>query len=414
MKILHLVQGYFPAVGGTEWLIQQVSEELVRQFGDEVTVFTTNCLSGEGFFSPHLPRLPPGWEEYHGVKIRRFEVNSRLSWIVRKIQFLPYHLSLPGNQYLRALAGGPIIPGLKKAVEEHPAEVIAASSFPLRHMFAALEAAEKTRRPCVFHGGLHPQDHWGFHRPMIYQAIQRASYYIANTDFEAAYVQQQGVPSERVETVGVGTHWEAFAKVDGQEAKRALGLSGKPVVGFIGQISAVKGADTLVRAMPWVWRTFPETRLLIAGSKTSFTWHLENLIAALPERDRKKILLIYNFPEEEKPGIFSALDVFAYPSGFESFGISYLEAWSCKKPVIGCRRGAVPWVIQGGKDGLLVPYQDEKMLAESINLLLSNPQWARSLGEAGFQKVVRRYNWPEIARRFRLIYQRVCASPSAP
>ncbi len=79
MKILHVTQGYFPAIGGTEWLIQRLSEELVRQFGDEVTVFTTNCFNGEAFFSPQLPRLSTGWEEINGVKVRRFPVYSRIS-----------------------------------------------------------------------------------------------------------------------------------------------------------------------------------------------------------------------------------------------------------------------------------------------------------------------------------------------
>ena len=46
MKILHVTQGYSPAVGGVEWLIQQVSEELVRSFGDDVTVFTTHKTLG--------------------------------------------------------------------------------------------------------------------------------------------------------------------------------------------------------------------------------------------------------------------------------------------------------------------------------------------------------------------------------
>ena len=72
MKILQVTQGYWPAIGGTELLIQRVSEELVQQFGDEVTVFTTNCFNGEGFFNPALPRLPAGSEEIRGVRIRRF------------------------------------------------------------------------------------------------------------------------------------------------------------------------------------------------------------------------------------------------------------------------------------------------------------------------------------------------------
>src|SRR5262249_5980128 len=41
LRILHVVQGYAPAIGGTERVVQRLSEEIVRQYGDEVTVFTT-------------------------------------------------------------------------------------------------------------------------------------------------------------------------------------------------------------------------------------------------------------------------------------------------------------------------------------------------------------------------------------
>ena len=42
LRVLHVVQGYAPAVGGTERVIQRLSEELVARYGDEVTVFITN------------------------------------------------------------------------------------------------------------------------------------------------------------------------------------------------------------------------------------------------------------------------------------------------------------------------------------------------------------------------------------
>jgi glycosyltransferase involved in cell wall biosynthesis len=404
MKILHVTQGYHPAIGGTEWLMQRVSEELVAQFGDEVTVFTTNCYNGEAFFTPSLPRLPVGWEEINGVRVRRFAVNSRASQLLRFPQAVAYNFGLPGNQYLRALAGGPLIPGLKEAIRTHSAEVIAASSFPLLHMFISLSAARETNRPCILHGGLHPQDSWGFARPMIYRAIQQASHYIANTDYEADYVIERGVPPEKVTTVGVGVDLEPFHQVSRAQAKASLGLAGKPVVGFIGQIGAFKGVDTVLKAMSEVWRVHPEVRLLIAGAQTLFSAELERMIARLPEAEKQKVVLRYNFSQEEKASLFSAVDVFAYPSGFESFGIAFLEAWACREPVIGCRRGAIPWVVQAGRDGLLVEFQNEFMLAEAIILLLANPRWAQALGEAGYQKVRDRYNWPEIARRFREVY----------
>jgi glycosyltransferase involved in cell wall biosynthesis len=404
MKILHVTQGYQPAIGGTEWLIQRVSEELVAQFGDEVTVFTTNCYNGEGFFTPNLPHLTAGWEEINGVQVRRFPVNSRASQLLRFPQSVAYHLGLPGNQYLRALAGGPIIPGLEDAIRAHAADLIAASSFPLLHMFSALKAARASGRPCVLHGGLHPEDTWGFGRPMIYRAIQAASHYIANTDYEARFVIERGASPEKVTTVGVGVDLEPFEQASKPQAKAAVGLDGGPVIGFIGQIGAFKGVDTVLKAMPEVWRVHPEARLLVAGARTLFSAELERMVTRLPEAEQKKIVLRYNFTQEEKACLFAAVDVFAYPSGFESFGIAFLEAWACREPVIGCRRGAIPWVIQAGRDGLLVEFRDHFTLAEAIILLLENPRWAQALGEAGYRKVQERYNWPEIARRFREIY----------
>lgn len=406
MKILHVTQGYSPAIGGTEWLIQRVSEELVKTFHDDVTVFTTNCLNGEAFYNHRSPRLPLGWDEINGVRVRRFPVKSRISQLIRLPQALAYRLRLPLNQYLRAISGGPVVPGLSKAIREFPADVIAASSFPLLHMFAALRGARDTGRTCVLVGGLHIEDYWASDRPMIYHAIQDATYYIAHTEAEAQHVIGRGASPKRVFVVGVGVDPEPFEHISSAEAKRRLGLEGKPVVGFIGQLGGHKGVDTLVKAMPLVWQVLPETRLLIAGARTMFTEYLESIVHQWPKSAQRKLILRYNFPHEEKPGLFAAVDVSAYPSGFESFGIAFLEAWACRKPVIGCRRGAVPWVVHAGRDGLLVDYQDEKMLADAIIMLLNNPRWAEALGEAGRQKMLARYTWPDIAGRFREVYLR--------
>ncbi|MEJ2598479.1 MAG: glycosyltransferase family 4 protein [Anaerolineales bacterium] len=404
MKILHVTQGYTPAIGGTELLIQKVSEELVRQFGDEVTVFTTNCYSGDAFYTPNLPRLPVGWEQINGVRVRRFPVYSRVSRL-----FSPFRPSLrksifPGSQYFRTLFNGPLIPGLSRAIRQADFELAGASSFPLLHMFQTLSAAHRTGRPCVLHGGLHPQDEWGFQRPMIYRAIRQADGYIANTEYEARYVIDRGASPAKVRVVGVGVDLDAFQPVSPQEARQRLGLDEAPIVGFIGQIAGHKGVDTLVRAMPVVWEVEPHARLLIAGARTLFSESLEHTIRQLPAQDQAKITLRYNFTDEEKPWLYAALDVFAFPSGFESFGIAYLEAWAMKKAVIGTWRGAIPSVISAGRDGLLVDFQNESLLAEAILLLLRNPRLACSLGEAGYAKVKARYTWPEIARRFRQTY----------
>ena len=404
MKILHVTQGYTPAMGGTELLVQSVSEELVRQFGDEVTVFTTNCYSGDAFYTPGLPTMSTGWEKINGVRVRRFPVYSALSRLFYPFRPTLRKLRFPGNQYFRTLYNGPIIPGLGKAIQEMEFDIVMASSFPLLHMYVALKAAHQTRRPCVLAGGLHPDDAWGFQRSMIYRAIQQADHYLAHTEFERQYVIERGAQPEKVSTVGLGVDPTPFEATNPTEAKQRFSLNTGPVVGFIGQIGGHKGVDTLLKAMPLVWQEVPETQLLIAGAHTLFADVLEGLIRQLPPAEQAKIVLHYNFTNEEKPWLFAATDIFVYPSGFESFGIAFVEAWAVKKPVIGCKRGAVPWVIDAGRNGLLVEFQNEKQLAEAILQMLKNPDWACALGKAGYQKMISLYNWPETARRYRDVY----------
>lgn len=403
MKILHVVQGYTPAIGGTEHLIQRVSEELVAQFGDEVTVFTTNCYSAEAFSTPPLPRMPAGWEEINGVRLRRFPVASRLS---QPFVRLSQNLHLPGSQYFRTIYNGPIIPGLRRAIQQDDFDLAVAASFPLMHMFTTLHAAHRTHRPCVMIGCLHPADAWGYDRPVIYRAIQKADAYVSLTAHEANYVVSRGADEDKVSVIGAGTDLEQFEGIDQRTARQHLGIPADvPLIGFVGQVAWRKGVETLVRAMRQVWQHFPTAHLLIAGAKTLYEQHLAALITGLPPEERQKILLRYNFPETDKPHIFAALDVLAYPSSFESFGIAYIEAWVVEKPVIGCKNGAVPFVIDAGRDGLLINFGDVAALGEAILLLLQNPAWAHRLGQQGRQKVLERYNWPEVARRFRQVYQ---------
>lgn len=407
MRILHVTQGYAPAIGGTERLIQRVSEELARRAEDEVTVFTTDCYNGDAFYSPGLPSLPSGWSDVNGVRVRRFPVRRWISRALRRPQAIAYRLGLPFNAELRAFAGGPIVPGLRAAIAAWPADVIVGASFPLLHMFDALAAARASRRPAVLIGCLHPHDRWASDRPMIDRAIREADAYIALTRYEADYVVGRGARPERVHVAGVGVDPEPYAEVDVNEAKWRLGFDRRPLVGFIGQMAGHKGLDTLLRAMPRVWRTTPDVNLLLAGARTLYMAEVERVIEGWPEEFRRRVRLYPGFPEERKPWVFGAIDVLAYPSGHESFGISYVEAWAAGKPVIGVRRGAVATLIDEGVDGLLVDYQDDRALADALLALVADPARARALGAAGRAKMLARYTWPRIAREFRTVYDSV-------
>ena len=291
MNILHVVQGYSPAVGGTEIQIQRVSEELVRQFGDRVTVFTSDCFNAGGFVNPTAPRLAAGREEINGVQVRRFKVFNLAAPLLKPFQWLAFRLDLPFNEYLRVWYSGPHLPGLAAAVREFPAEVVAAASFPLLHMFTTLEAAAQAGRQAVLIGSQHPEDRWGYDRPMIDAAIRRAGAYIAMTDYEAHYVTGRGADPGRIITIGNGVDTSDFTVCSQEESRVQLGLPANvPVIGFIGQLGRFKGVDTLLRAMPAIWQKMPETRLLVAGARTSFQPHLQAILDGMTAEQRQRVV----------------------------------------------------------------------------------------------------------------------------
>src|SRR5690606_36048105 len=162
-------------------------------------------------------------------------------------------------------------------------------------------------------------------------------------------------------------------------------------------------------AMPRVWAKHPKARLLLAGAATSYTPTLLARIRSLPSAQQTRVTVLHNFDEAEKPALFAACDVLVHPSINESFAITLVEAWAAGKPVIGGDRGAVPAVIDLGKDGLLYHYPDPASLAHALTILLDDPAHAAQLGAAGRAKVQERYTWARVTAQLRTVYDQVYA-----
>ena len=405
MHILHVVQGYTPAIGGTERLIQQVSENLVARHQDQVTVYTTTAYNCELFWRDDQPELPAGTEIINGVTVRRFPVFNKLNTLRFWLAGSAYKLRLPFNDRLRALHNGPLIPRMPQIIADAGADVIVASSFPLLHMHYALRGGRRADTPVVLCGGIHTADDYGFNRPMIYKAIRQANAYIAYTPFEKNYlVQERAIPPELVSVTGVGVDVEPFAGGDGQDLRRRLGWGNAPVVAYIGQQVPHKGVDMLMQAMEQIWQEVPDACVIIAGSETTYSAFIKSWADGLPAALRARVALINNFAEEEKPDIYAASDIVVYPSGHESFGIVFLEAWAARKPVVGARIGAIPTVVADGKDGLLTEYRQTADFTRAIRALISNPDLRQQMGNAGYQKVCQQYTWDIVTDKFRAVY----------
>ncbi len=405
MNILHIVHGYYPALGGTELLFQRISEHLVADYGDQVTVLTTNGHNTTFFVDPSQPAIPIRENEViNGVRVRRFPVNNRIAPRLAKLQYMAYRHHWPFNDVLRTLYHGPITGPMFTAIRHAQADVVCASAFPMLHMYYAALGKRFNRIPLLYHGALHPEDQWSFSRPIIFKAIAACDIYLANTAFERDFVIRQGISPDKVQIASPGVDPAPFQAADGMTLRRKLGWESAPVVAFVGQQASHKGIDILYHAMRLVWRQIPEARLIVAGGRTKYSERLDRILETLSPQERARIRLMPNFAEEEKPQIFAACDAFVYPSGYESFGVTFIEAWAAGKPVIGCRSGAIATVIDEWRDGLLVPYRDIPQLAAAILELLTDDMLRERMGRRGREKVLEQHTWDVSVARFRRAY----------
>jgi len=149
--------------------------------------------------------------------------------------------------------------------------------------------------------------------------------------------------------------------------------------------------------------------LAIAGSRTPFIDRLARLVEALPSHARERIRLLTDVSEQEKADLLGDCDVFASPSQAEAFGITTLEAWALRRPVIVGDSPSQRSVLEDGFSGLIVPYGDEAALLAALERL-EDEALRRALGEAGFSRLLARYQPRDIERAYAELFREAMES----
>jgi glycosyltransferase involved in cell wall biosynthesis len=99
--------------------------------------------------------------------------------------------------------------------------------------------------------------------------------------------------------------------------------------------------------------------------------------------------------------------VFCMPSRAESFGVSAVEAASCGLPVVACRVGGIPEIVEDGRSGLLCDPEDEFELARALSQLLSDAKARREMGKEGRRVAIRKFEWSRNVDQMETLYRRV-------
>lgn len=114
--------------------------------------------------------------------------------------------------------------------------------------------------------------------------------------------------------------------------------------------------------------------------------------------------MLGTLPPERMPAAYAAAEIFCLPSWWEAMPLSVLEAMAAGLPVVATDVGDVPRAVVHGTTGLVVPPRSPADLADALELLLTDPERSRRMGEAGRARVADEFSATVMLSRLSELY----------
>lgn len=200
-------------------------------------------------------------------------------------------------------------------------------------------------------------------------------------------LRQAGVPGGRLHRAD-GVVDAARFVTDAQDTAKVreeFGVAGAPLVGCVARLAAGRGHEALIEGFRLLSAGRGDARLLLVG-KGERRDALEGLVKRLGLERR---VFFAGYRDADLPAVLGALDVFVLMgAGSDDSCRAALEAMAAGRPVLTARVGALPDAVVHGETGLLLDEPSPEAVAASLARLLSTPEEARAMGEAGRRRAL--------------------------
>jgi glycogen(starch) synthase len=379
-------------IGGISSHVYGLSMALARR---NITVHVVTC---------DFPGAPEN-EQVGGVSVHRF--NSKIP----SQSFLGWIFSM--NQAMAERAIDVVNDNDEQVDVIHAHDwLVMEAAVKVRHAFSkplvsTIHATEMGRR-----GGIH-NDYQRTINDVERHLVNQSSEVICCSNYMADQVSSAfNVQSDRLHVIPNGVNAAKFGgEVDTTSVRQLYAKNGERVVSFVGRLVHEKGVHVLVGAVPKVLTTMPKVNFVIVGeggmkeylSKEAGDFGVADHVFFAGFVDEKALISIYR-----------ASDAAVFPSLYEPFGITALEAMAAKTPVIVTDTGGLGEIVEHEKTGIKVYVDNSDSLAWGILRVLKNPNVARRIRENGYQKVLREYDWNAIAERTMKVYNSALVATSRP
>jgi phosphatidylinositol alpha-1,6-mannosyltransferase len=372
LPLLVLTELFLPTKGGTAvWFA-----EVYRRLGNkEIHIVTADVEGAEGVDANHRNFI-------HRLSLKRVPWLKPES-LVMYWRFLVKSLSLALQHRFKAVHAGRVLPeGL-----------------------VAWLVARIARIPVVIYA--HGEEITTWRQPGKFKVMcftyRHADRVVANSEFTANQLLELGVSAERIEVINPGVDIDRFKPgLPCEDLKAAIGLTPhQKLILSVGRLSRRKGFDMVIRALPELLQKGLDVQYVMIGLGEDWDY-LGKLARDQGVADR--VHLLGHVSSEDLPRWYNAANVFAMPNreisgDTEGFGMVFLEAAACGKPVLAGISGGTAAAVEDEETGLRVDGGSECQVAEGLVQILGDCEFAIRLGRNGCVRAQRKFSWEATAAR---------------
>ncbi len=412
LEIVFFVNEFPPyVVGGLGTYAEYITREFVK-VGHDITIFSTH-INGA-----------PTRDVYKGVEVHRPIVeNVNISSVLP--MFIPEEVrrwSETGRKYFgdiliyNILSASKLVNDLVR-MERRKVDLIVSHDW-LGSMGGVL-ASQGLKKPFVFHLHSTEEGRVGNGSATI-KRLERIAAEEAERLVTVSYAMRDnlvslGYDESKIRVVYNGIDVDKYDPKrfpsENPKIRQDLGISDDEyLILFVGRLAWVKGADTLIHAMPEVLSRVHNVKLVIVGmgDQQELLKHEVDKLGL-----HGKVIFKFEFlPEIEKIKHYAASDICIFPSKYEPFGIVCTEAMTMGKPVIVGAKGVSGFreqVVPTGPNqcGFHIDPYDPHDIAKFIVILLEDEELRRKCGENARKRVLEMFTWEKVAKDTLKVYENV-------
>jgi len=213
------------------------------------------------------------------------------------------------------------------------------------------------------------------------------------------------IPEEKVSIIyqGVGEEFKPVEDKKRIESTLEKYKIKNPFLLYTGVWRSHKNIPNLVKAFHMIRSEYGITKLklVLTGKEDPFYPEVKDTIVALDELEN--VIRPGLVSENELLDLYTAADVYVFPSFYEGFGLPPLEAMACETPVAASNASCIPEVC--GKDNaVFFDPANFKDMAQNINALLKSTSLQSRLVENGLKRI-KKFTWEQTAQETYNLYR---------